>query len=84
MSRTLVCGCHEARNCKMGLVLASGLENSRFETRFHRTGPLRAKSRVAVKRHLVGVVRELGERNASSGVVFVIRPGFKITRYVPK
>ncbi|GBM32020.1 hypothetical protein AVEN_161813-1 [Araneus ventricosus] len=48
------------------------LEDSSFETQYHCMGTLRAKSHIMVKRHPFGVVRELGERSASSSVVLFI------------
>ncbi|GBL93157.1 hypothetical protein AVEN_70356-1, partial [Araneus ventricosus] len=47
-------------------------------------GLLHAKSYVVTKRTPVGVARKFGEVGASSGVVLIIRPRFKITRSVPK
>ncbi|GBO12693.1 hypothetical protein AVEN_257539-1 [Araneus ventricosus] len=77
-SRSVVCGCYESYNCKggcCGLLARSWLQVWRipgFKPDSTVWGPLRAKSHVVVKRHPVGVIRELAERIASSGVVLVI------------
>ncbi|GBN49341.1 hypothetical protein AVEN_211543-1 [Araneus ventricosus] len=77
---SISCGHESDPRWPSGKISTSG--GGRFQVR--NPIPLHAKSYVAAKRPPAGVVRNLGERGDSSGVVLVIWKRFRITRSVPK
>ncbi|GBN72801.1 hypothetical protein AVEN_161785-1 [Araneus ventricosus] len=87
----MICGCHEACNCKKtrgGLVHKSRLWEQKVpgsKPDSTKTLPcMDHKSHVAFKRLPAGVVRKTRDRSASSGAVLLMCPRFKITMPVPK